>query len=598
MGFQSFEAATRPEDGPPRLAQLRERMAAAGIDGFLVPRADAHQGEYVAARDERLAWLTGFTGSAGFCAVLQDVAGLFVDGRYTLQAAAQVDSQAFTPIQWPNTKLPDWLAEQCKGGAKIGFDPWLHTPDQIDDLRKKGEVRGITYCEISSIVDGIWMDQPDPPLGAVAVHPVSIAGQSSEDKRKALGTALDQAGEVAAVITLPDSIAWLLNIRGQDIARNPVPHGFAVLHATGQVDLFMDSRKLGQDVRDHMGPDVRIHAPGDLEAALRGVNGRVRIDPATAPYALRAMLAEPAKGKDPCILPKAKKNAIELKGMAAAHDRDSVAVIRLLHWLDGAVGSGTLTEIDVAQKLEALRAEAPELREISFDTISGSGPNGAIVHYRVTAETNRVITPGELLLIDSGGQYSDGTTDITRTLSTGAVTDDQKACFTRVLKGMIAVSQVRWPEGLAGRDLDALARAALWQAGLDYDHGTGHGVGAYLSVHEGPQGISRRSSTPLEPGMVVSNEPGYYRTGEFGIRIENLVFVVKAEPIGDLYRTFFAFETLTWAPIDRRLIDTALLTQGEVDWLDRYHRSVLERIGPELPDDVATWLAEACAPLT
>ncbi len=596
--YQSFESLTRPDQGPPRLAALRERMTKAGLDAFLVPRADAHQGEYVAPRDERLAWLTGFTGSAGFCVVLADQAGLFVDSRYTLQAEAQVDTTAFAPVAWPQTKLADWLAERLPGGGVVGFDPWLHTVTQIADLRAKGEDRGITCRESANLVDAIWQDQPGSPLGAFRVHPVALAGESAADKRARLAADLAHEGHAAAALTLPDSIAWLLNIRGSDIRCNPVPHAFALLHETGAVELFAEAAKIDEALAAHLGPDVAVHPPSAFATRLSELGAPVRIDPASAPVAVAQALARPVHGADPCLGPKARKTAAEIAGMEAAHLRDAAAMCRFLAWLEDVAPGGALTEIDVVTRLEEERRRAPELFDISFDTICGAGPHGAIVHYRVTEETNAPVSPGELLLIDSGGQYVDGTTDITRTLATGPVTAEQTDAFTRVLRGLIGIHRARWPKGLAGRDLDALARIALWQAGRDYDHGTGHGVGAALSVHEGPQRLSRISDVALEPGMILSNEPGYYRAGEWGIRLENLVHVVPAPPVpGEDGREMLAFATLTWVPFDRRLIDGALLTPEEAGWLDAYHAEVRERVGPMLDGAAADWLERATAPI-
>ncbi|MEE4120984.1 MAG: aminopeptidase P family protein [Paracoccaceae bacterium] len=596
--FQSFENLTRPEQGPPRLKALREAMVAEGVDAFLVPRADAHQGEYVAPRDDRLAWLTGFTGSAGFCAVLADQAGLFVDGRYTLQAGQQVDTAALTLVPWPQTKLADWLSERLPGGGTVGFDPWLHTVKEIADLRAKGESHGLTYCECSNLVDSIWPDQPAPPRGAFRIHPDALAGESHHGKRARLAEDLAQAGHGAAVLTSPDSIAWLLNIRGSDIRCNPVPHAFALLHETGAVELFADPAKVTGEVRAHLGGEVALHPPKAFTTRLAELTGPVRIDPATAPVAVERALPEPVHGPDPCLLPKARKTAAEIAGMEAAHLRDAAAMCRFLAWLEGAAPTGTLTEIDIVTRLEEERRRAPELLEISFDTICGAGPHGAIVHYRVTAATNATVTPGELLLIDSGGQYVDGTTDITRTVATGPVTRAQRAAFTQVLKGLIAIHRARWPRGLAGRDLDALARIALWRVGRDYDHGTGHGVGAALSVHEGPQRLSRVSDVALEPGMVLSNEPGYYRAGEWGIRLENLVHVVPAPAVeGGDAREMLAVANLTWVPIDRRLIDRGLLDRDEAAWCDAYHGEIRTRVGPLVEGAAADWLARATAPL-
>lgn len=598
--FQSFEVPTRPADGPPRLAALRAALAQAELDGFLVPRADVHQGEYVAPRDERLAWLTGFTGSAGFCAVLPTIAGIFIDGRYRVQVRAQVDTDVFTPVDWPRTQLADWLVEQLPDGGRIGFDPRLHTVKELEKLRTECEKRDVTFCKTENFIDHLWKDQPAAPVGQIMVHPVAYAGEDHQSKRETLAKELAKRGERAAVLTLPDSIAWLLNIRGSDIVRNPVPHAFVILHDSGEVDLFCAPEKLTDAVLTHLGNAVTCHVPEAFGGALGALCGPVRLNPASAPVWVADCLegVDTVPGKDPCVLPKARKTPAEIAGMETAHLRDGAAMCRFLHWLDTEIPGGHLTEIDVVSKLESFRAADPALRDISFETIAGSGPHGAIVHYRVTEETNRLVSPGDILLVDSGGQYSDGTTDITRTIATGPVTGEQRAAFTRVLKGMIAISTIRWPVGLAGRDLDALARAALWRAGQDYDHGTGHGVGAFLSVHEGPQRISRLGDVPLEPGMVLSNEPGYYREGAFGIRIENLLHVVPAPdlPGGD-DRRMLAFANLTWVPIDRRLIDPALLDSDERLWLDQYHAEIRKRISPLLDSDAAAWLDVATLPL-
>jgi Xaa-Pro aminopeptidase len=594
--FQTFDASTSPEQGPPRLKALRHELAAEGLDGFLVPRADAHQGEYVAPRDDRLAWLTGFTGSAGFCAVLHDIAGVFVDGRYRVQVKAQVAGD-FTPVNWPETKLGPWLAAQLPHGGKVGFDPWLHTAQEIETVEKAVAGKGIHLAPVSNLIDRIWPDQPAPPAGRAMDHPVELAGEPSPDKRARIAGLVHDAGARSAVLTLPDSISWLLNIRGSDIPRNPVVHAFAILHADGRVALFLDPSKVA-----HLGPDpgIDVHPPEAFEPALRALHGPVRVDKGSAPLAVSRILAEAgvevAWGEDPCILPKARKNDTELKATAEAHLRDGAAMVEFLAWLDREAPKGKLTEIDVARALEGFRRATNALHDISFDTICGSGPNGAIVHYRVTEGTNRKVSPGELLLVDSGGQYVDGTTDITRTVAVGAATEEQRACFTRVLQGMIAISRARWPKGLAGRDLDALARAPLWMAGMDYDHGTGHGVGTFLCVHEGPQRLSRISEVPLEPGMILSNEPGYYREGAFGIRIENLVVIRPAEKIAD-DREQLCLETLTWVPIDRRLIDPGLLAPGERSWINRYHADVRERIAPRVGAQARTWLEAVTRPI-
>lgn len=593
--FQTFTSAASPEQGPPRLAQLRAEMARAGLDAFLVPRADRHQGEYVAACDERLSWLTGFTGSAGFAAVTRDIAGVFVDGRYRLQVRAQV-ADAFTPVDWPEVKLGPWLAESLPDGAAIGFDPWLHTAEEIDKLREAlGPKRALHATP--NLVDRIWTDRPAPPGAPVRAHPGEFAGESAASKRARLGRELDEARQTAAVLTLPDSICWLLNIRGSDVARNPVVLAYAILHADARVEVFSDPARFAGIAPE---PGVKVADWSAFETALAALSGPVRVDRKTAPLAvselLRAAGVEIAWGDDPCILPKARKNAAEFAGMRAAHLRDGVAMVEFLAWFDRTATGGRLTEIDAVKALEDFRRGANELRDIAFDTISGAGPNGAVIHYRVTEATNRPIRPGELYLVDSGGQYLDGTTDITRTIAVGPAGAEERAAFTRVLQGMIAISATRFPTGLAGRDLDALARAALWRAGQDYDHGTGHGVGAYLSVHEGPQRLSRLSEVALEPGMILSNEPGYYRAGAFGIRIENLIAVREAAPLGD-GRRHLDFETLTFVPIDRRLIDAAALAPWERDWLDAYHAETRARLASRVSEQARAWLEAATRPL-
>ncbi|MEM9710279.1 MAG: aminopeptidase P family protein [Pseudomonadota bacterium] len=597
MSFQTFEAMTRPEDGPPRLARLREHLKAQGLDGFLVPRADAHQGEYVAPSDERLAWLTGFTGSAGFAAVLGEEAGVFVDGRYTTQVKAQVDTAHFTPVPWPKTKLGPWLAERMEAGQTMGYDPWLHTGFQISEIEKAFEEKGIKLKPMVNAVDAVWEGRPGRPTGDLSLYPERFAGRSADEKRAEIAKILSDAGEAAALLTLPESIAWLLNIRGSDIPRTPVAHAFAVISADGAVDLFTDA-PASDAVRDHLGQGVRFHPYGAFHTHIGTLKGKARIHTRTAPHILWGAVAEPVVGDDPCFGPQSKKTSAEIAATTEAHLRDGAAMAEFLAWLDAEAPKGALTEIAVAQKLEACRIATGELRDISFDTISGSGPNGAIVHYRVTRDTDRAVSPGELLLVDSGGQYLDGTTDVTRTMAIGTPTDEHREAFTQVLQGMIAVSLARWPKGLTGRDLDPLARAPLWRAGKDYDHGTGHGVGVYLSVHEGPHGITRRSKVVLEPGMIVSNEPGYYREGAFGIRIENLVTVVEAPPLeGADDREMLAFDTLTYVPIDRRLIDMSRLAPAELDWLNAYHARVKALISPRVSDTTRVWLDAATAPL-
>ncbi len=600
--FQTFTVTARPDQGPPRLSALRAAMARAGLDGFLVPRADAHQGEYVAPCDERLAWLTGFTGSAGLCVVLPHVAGVFVDGRYRVQVKAQVDPAQFTPVDWPATRPGDWIAAQMPNGGVIGFDPWLHTPDELAQLEQAGAGRGLTFRPCANLVDAVWPDRPPPPQGRVRAHPVALAGATSAEKRAALAEGLARAGQRAAVLTLADSLAWLTNLRGADVARNPVVHAFGILHADGRLALFIDPAKLGSEIAAHLDPGVALAPPDAFGPALDALAGPVRLDPRTAPVWVAQRLAAAgvavAQAEDPCLLPKARKTAAELAGMRAAQARDALAMIRFLAWLDAEAPKGGLTEIAVVRRLEAFRAAGGDLLDLSFETIAGAGPNGAIVHYRVTEASNRRVVPGDILLVDSGAQYPDGTTDITRTVATGPAPAGAAAAFTRVLQGLIALSRARWPKGLAGRDLDPLARYPLWLAGQDYDHGTGHGVGAALSVHEGPVRLSRLGEVPLEAGMILSVEPGHYREGAFGIRTENLVTVIEAPALdGADARAMLAFETLTFVPIDRRLILADRLAAAERAWLNAYHAEVFARAAPALDPATRAWLAAATAPL-
>ncbi len=596
MSFQTFDAPTSPDQGPPRLKKLREELKKEGITGFIIPRADAHQGEYVAEADARLTWLTGFTGSAGFCVALRDKAAVFVDGRYTVQIKQQSDMDVFTPVDWPKTQLGHWLKEHCSDGDVIAYDPWLHTYGEIDAALKTLEGTGITLFASDNLVDRIWTDRPPAPQGKVEAYPLELSGEKSGDKRTRIAQILTDTGQKSAILTLPDSICWLLNIRGSDIERNPVVHAFAILHDDAQVDLFIDPVKTEQLGSD---PAIMQHAPDTFADHLKSLTGPVRVDKKTAPIAVSQILEdadiEVSFASDPCILPKAIKNKTEIENTRAAHLRDAHAMVEFLAWLD-AQAPGQFTEIGVVRALEGFRRNTNALRDISFDTISGAGPNGAIVHYRVTDDTNRTVENNSLLLVDSGGQYVDGTTDITRTIAIGTPTPDQKRAFTRVLQGMIAISLARWPKGLAGRDLDALARAPLWRDHRDYDHGTGHGVGVYLCVHEGPQRLSRISEVPLEPGMILSNEPGYYREGEYGIRIENLVVVQDAaRPSGGDDREMLSFETLTWVPIDKRLIETDLLSPEERAWINTYHSEIKGKLTVE--GDLAAWLDQATSAL-
>lgn len=595
--FQTFDVTSNPDQAAPRVTQLRAQMSELGLDGFLVPRADAHQGEYVAPCDERLAWMTGFTGSAGFAAILDDCAALFVDGRYTVQAQQQCDRDLFSIVDWPATSLSDWLVAQS--GTRIGFDPWLHTVAEVAQLRKALEAHGKQLVPTVNLVDRIWQDRPARPAAPVAAQPLALAGKTSDEKRAALADDLRRVDADAVVLTLPDSLCWLLNMRGSDIAHNPVVQAFAIVTAEGKVTLFDHADKYASVDLD---PRIVIMPRADFGAHLHGLSGTVLIDPLSAPHAVVTMLGEGERvtireGDDPCVMPKACKTDAEIEGARAAHLRDGAAMVEFLAWLEGEQPH-TLTEIDVVKALEGFRADTGALREISFDTICGAGPNGAIVHYRVSEQSNRSLAAGELLLVDSGGQYQDGTTDITRTIALGEPDADARASFTAVLQGMIAVSTARFPKGVGGAHLDALARAPLWRMGRDYDHGTGHGVGSYLSVHEGPQRLSRTSTLPLEPGMILSNEPGYYREGAYGIRIENLIVVRHAAPIaGGDQRNLLDFETLTWVPIDRNLILADELAPWERDWLDAYHQCVWDKISPRVSDAAKEWLRQAVAPL-
>lgn len=601
--FQTFEAPGAAADRSARLARLRAELARRGLDGFLVPRADAHQGEYVPPSDARLAWLTGFTGSAGVAAVLADRAALFVDGRYTLQAAQQADGALWSLQPLHEAPVGAWVAGAAKTGAKIGFDPWLHGAAEVEALKSRLAAAGMEAAPTDfNPLDAVWEDRPAPPAAPIRPYPDALAGRSAAEKREIVAAAIRAAGADAAALTLPDSVAWLLNIRGDDLPRLPAPLVFALIDAAGAVTLFLRPGQEAEGLRAHLGEGVAIRPRDEFEAAVGGFGGKtLLLDGQSAPFALfRAAEAGGArivKGDDPCRLPKAIKTEAEAAGAREAHLRDGAAMVRFLCWLDREAPGGGLTEIAIAKRLEAERRATNALMDISFDSIVGSGPNGAIVHYRVTEATDRRLSPGELMLIDSGGQYLDGTTDITRTVTVGFPPEGAARAFTLVLKAMIAVTLARFPEGTTGRDIDTLARAPLWCAGLDYDHGTGHGVGAYLGVHEGPQSLSRRGAVPLKAGMICSNEPGYYRTDAFGIRIENLVLVEGPSVPEGGERPMLGFETLTLCPIDRRLIDPALLDRAERDWINAYHARVEAALGPLLGEAEKVWLGKACAAL-
>jgi Xaa-Pro aminopeptidase len=587
-----------------RLARLRAELAAQGLDGFIVPRSDEHQGEYVPARGQRLAWLTGFTGSAGVAVALRERAAIFVDGRYTLQAAAQIDPALFEQHHLIEEPPARWAEAALQPGMVLGYDPWLHTPQEVERYRAAAERAGARLLAVAdNPIDKVWPQQPAPPLAPVVPHPDRFAGEAAEAKRARIGAVLAGDGVAAAVLTMPESIAWLLNIRGGDVPHTPLPLSFALVRADGSVSLFIDRRKLAPGIERHLGNGVAILPPEALGEALDAIarsGGRVQADPATAAAwifnRLEAAGADIHRAPDPCLLPKACKNPVEIEGTRAAHRRDGAAVSRFLAWLEREAPKGELGEIAASDRLEAFRREGDYFRDLSFPTISGAGSNGAIVHYRATPETEKQLLPGTLYLLDSGAQYLDGTTDITRTVAIGEPTAEMCDRFTRVLKGHIALAMARFPKGTTGTQLDALARRSLWQVGLDYDHGTGHGVGSYLGVHEGPQRISKAPNTqPLLPGMIVSNEPGYYKTNGYGIRIENLVLVQPAESVEG--RETLGFETLTLAPIDRKLIDPNLLDPDETAWLDAYHARVRESLTPLVDPETAHWLQQATAPL-
>jgi Xaa-Pro aminopeptidase len=603
--FQNFDDLADPSCGAPHAALLRAELKRRGLDGFLVPRADAHQGEYVPESDGRLQWLTGFSGSAGLAAVLDDEAAIFVDGRYTIQVREQVDMAVFPARHLINEPLTDWLAGLLKPGKKLGFDPMLHT---VREVRKLREVCAEAGAELVAVeenpLDAVWEDRPEPPLGQVMLHPEALAGKSASAKIAEIQAEVLKKKADACVLTQPDSIAWLFNIRGADVPHTPLPLSFATVPVEGRPTLYIDGRKLSNSVRDALEKLSNLAEPSGFKAGLAGLGAagqKVLIDPGLAGEAVATAITDAGgtlvEATDPVLLPKAIKNQTEIAGARAAHLRDAVAYAKFLCWFDETAPTGQLDEIGAARKLEDFRVGTGALKDISFDTISGAGPNGAICHYRVSEKSNLPIPVGKPFLIDSGAQYEDGTTDITRTIAVGDMSAEMKRNNTLVLKGHIAISAARFPEGTTGAQLDTLARIDLWKAGLDFDHGTGHGVGSYLSVHEGPQRIAKTGSVPLKPGMILSNEPGYYPAGEYGIRIENLELVTEAEPVEGGERNMLGFETLTLAPIDTRLVDVSLLTADERDWLNDYHKLVLKMVGPLLDEKTRTWLESVTKPI-
>ncbi len=593
-------------DGPApsaRVAAVRERMRSAGLDAFVVPRSDEFLGEYVPARGERLYWLTGFAGSAGTAIVGLEQAAIFVDGRYTVQVTEQVDPDLFEICPIADITPGDWLENTAQKGWKIGVDSWLLPKHSLDRLKKAAARAGATVVSVkTNPVDDAWDDQPPPPLGPVSPHAMDYAGVASSQKRSDVAQILTKKKADAAVITATDSIAWLLNVRGADVPRCPLPLSFAIVHADETVDWYVDERKLLPSVRPHLDNAVAVRDFTGFAKGLAALGGKtVLADPAGSPAAVFEALgnakATIVDSDDPCLLPKALKNPTELDGTRAAHMRDGVAVSRFLAWLPSAAKEG-LTEMQAAEKLKSFRYADSLIRDLSFDTISASGPNGALPHYRVTEKSDRKMQQGELYLVDSGGQYLDGTTDITRTIAIGEPSDEMRDRFTRVLKGHIAIATTRFPDGVTGTQIDAFARQHLWEVGLDFDHGTGHGVGSYLNVHEGPQRISKGApSAVLKPGMILSNEPGFYKVGHFGIRIENLVIVRDMGEAIDGKRRLYGFETITFAPLDTSLIDVSMLTQAEIDWVNAYHTDVREKVGALMQGEDLANLFDATMPI-
>src|SRR5215472_1055825 len=602
--FQSFDDASEIAQSAARVAALRAELARRGLDGFVVPRADRQQNEYLPASEERLAWLTGFTGSAGVTVVLREAAALFVDGRYTVQADKQIDRNIFSIEHLVEHPPEQWLEQNLKKGDKVGYDPWLHTTEQADKLRKACTTVGAELVAVdTNPIDTIWSGRPAPPAGPVSLRELKLAGESAPDKLKRVRAAIAKQHSDALLVSDPQNVAWVFNIRGADVAHTPLALAFALVPRDGRPTLYVGTVKLSNNVRQALEEFTDVRTADDLARDLGKLKDKiVRIDQASAADAFTRLLAahggRPQRGADPISLMKATKNHAEIVGSRAAHKRDGVAIARFLSWFDREAPYGKLTEIDTVAALETFRRDTGALKDISFSTIAGAGPNGAIVHYRVTRASNRRIGKNELFLIDSGAQYEDGTTDITRTIVVGQPSEEMRDRFTRVLKGHIAIATAVFPENTTGAQLDPLARTALWQAGVDFDHGTGHGVGSYLSVHEGPARISKLGTVALRRGMILSNEPGYYKTAAYGIRVENLVLVIAApEPIG-AEKPLNAFETLTLAPIDQRLIETRMLTTKERVWLDSYHARVHEVIGPLVDKPIRTWLAAATRSLS
>jgi Xaa-Pro aminopeptidase len=603
--FQSFEERGERREGAPRVKALRAELARRGLDGFIVPHADRYQNEYLPACAERLAWLTGFTGSAGAAIVLADRAVIFVDGRYQVQVTEEVDDAIFTIEHLVEQPPPVWIEANLKAGHELGYSPWLHTVDGAERLAKACvAARASLVPVVDNPIDAIWSGRPSPPLGAVVLHALRYSGEEAQHKIARVGAEMAKLAADTLVVSDPHAVSWLFNIRGSEIPHTPVVLAFALVPKAGRPALYVDARKLSNDIRSRLEEIAAVRAPADFErdlAALGAEKRTVRLDAASCPEAIARLVADNGgtivRGSDPITPMKAIKNAAEIAGARAAQTRDGVAVTRFLAWFDREAPDGKLTEIDAVEALESFRRDTGLLKDVSFPTIAGAGSDGAIVHYRVTRRSNRHIAPNELFLLDSGGQYEDGTTDITRTVAVGTPTDEDRKNFPLLLQGHIAIACAVFPDGTTGAQLDTLARQFLWRSGLDFDHGTGHGVGSYLSVHEGPARISKLGTAPLKRGMILSNEPGYYRTGAYGIRIENLILVSEAAPVAGAEKPLNAFETLTLVPIDRRLIEPAMLSTDEIAWLDAYHARVRAVLLPLIDAPTRPWLEAATVPL-
>jgi Xaa-Pro aminopeptidase len=603
--YQSFEEASAPAASGERLRALQRELRSRKLKGFLVPHSDQHQDEFLPRSAERLAWLTGFTGSAGVAIILEKAAALFVDGRYVLQAREQTDPELFEVLQTPEAKASNWLKDNLGRGAAVGYDPALHTVKEIERLTETLGRAGIELQPVEgNPIDLLWRDRPKPPSAPIVNHPLEFAGRGAQDKIHEVQALLKEDNDDAVLLTMLDSIAWLFNIRGDDLPHIPVAFAFAIVPADGRPTLFIDPAKIGDNLRITLNLIADIAEPAALEEKLKSFGQskqRVRLDPETAPIRFAQILAgeggKHVSGDDPCVLPKAIKNATEIKGARAAHVRDGVAMVRFLSWLDETAESGKVDEVAAALKLEECRRQSGQLKDISFDTISAVGANGAVVHYRPTTRTAQALKSGSLYLFDSGAQYLDGTTDVTRTVAIGAPAAEMRLHYELVLKAHIAIATSRFPKGTRGQDLDPFARRPLWEAGLDFDHGTGHGVGSYLAVHEGPQRLSRLGTHELKPGMILSNEPGLYFEGQYGIRLENLVLVTPPERIAGGSREMLGFETLTLVPFDRRLIDAKQLLPFELAWLNAYHARVRRELEPLLSSSDRPWLRHATAPI-